>query len=275
MYNRDKGKVDHEGEWTTFATIMKEASKKNFTNMRVSSSSSKAWNCAMRGEGSIDAGGPYRDSISNLTEELYDVKALPLLIPTQNNKNNHGFNRDCWTINPASTRPKHLEMYKFLGALMGMAFKSGTVIDLKFPPLIWKNLISEPLTLEDLNGTDAYSFQTIQELVNNKKIYDKETFDMAVDITFTTQLSDGSTVPVCPDGELKKVTYDDVEEYNELVLKTRFAECEKQMEKIREGFECIFPIGLLSLLSWKDVEARVRGPNEITVKDLKSITQYN
>ena len=212
LHNKDKGKVDHDAEWTTFATIMKACQGTNFTNMRITNSNTKAWNCSMRGEGSIDAGGPYRDSICNLTEELYS-KCLPLLVPTQNNKNNHGLYRDCYTLDSSSTRPKHLEMFKFLGCLLGMAFKSGTVIDIRFPPLIWKKLSNEPLTIEDLKSLDTFAVKIIEDLIANKKQYSKEEFEMGVDLTFTTQLSNGHTVPVCDGGEEKKVLYDNVEEY--------------------------------------------------------------
>jgi E3 ubiquitin-protein ligase HERC2 len=242
--------------------------------MRITTSNYKAWNATMLGEGSIDAGGPFRDSLSNITEELYS-KHLPLLIPTQNNKNDHGFSRDCWTINPGSKTDTHLEMFKFFGALIGMAFRSGSVLDFKLPPIFWKTLCSEPLTMEDVRGTDAYAVQAIETLIKNKKDYDKETFDMSVDQTFTTQISNGETVDVCKDGSDKKVNYEDVEEYTKLVLKTRYYESEEQMSKIKDGFDVIFPIGLISLLTWREVESRVRGPNEITTADLKSITSYN
>ena len=69
--------------------------------------------------------------------------------------------------------------------------------------------------------------------------------------------------------------YEDVEEYNELVLKTRLNEGNLQMDKIKEGFDLIFPVGLISLLSWNDIETRVRGPDEISTAALKSITSYS
>lgn len=96
-----------------------------------------------------------------------------------------------------------------------------------------------------------------------------------MDITWTTQLSNGETVPVVRDGQNKKVLYEDVEEYNRLVLKTRAEEGLKQMKAIKEGFEIIFPISTLNILNWRDVEERIRGPSEISVEALKSITEYS
>ena len=273
MHNKDQGRVDHNAEWTTFATVMKACKTTNYSTLIKKRSNTKSWNATMLGEGSVDAGGPFRDSVTNIVEELHS-KCLPLLIPSQNNKNNHGFNRDCWTINPTSKSSTHLEMYEFLGALMGTAFMSGSVIDMKLPPIFWKTLIGEELTIADLRGSDAYAVQTIEALIENKKNYTKEIFDEATDLNFTTQLSNGDTVSLIEGGEERRVLYEDVEEYNQLVLKFRFSEADMQIEKIKQGFNIIFPIDKVGILSWKDIEARVRGPSEISVSDLKQMTTY-
>jgi E3 ubiquitin-protein ligase HERC2 len=274
QHKKDRGKVDNKGEWTTFGLTMKKVKEKNYEYLRVCNSSYKAWKANFVGEGSIDAGGPYRETLSNMTDELYS-SCLPLLIPTQNNKNDHGLGRDLWTINPASTSPNHLEMYKFLGALIGMAFRAGHVMDLKFPSLFWKKFIGEPVALDDLRYSDLYAVQAIKDLEKCKEQYDKDTFEMATEITWTTQLSNGETVPVVSGGSSRKVLYEELEEYHAAVLKTRAEEGKKQMDAMKEGFEIVFPMSILTILNWRDVEERVRGPSEISVAALKSITEYS
>jgi hypothetical protein len=273
MHRKDKGRLDNHGEWTTFGLLCRTFKERNFEYLRIPNSNSQAWRANMVGEGSIDQGGPYRESICNMIDELYSP-CLPLLIPTQNSKNDHGQNRDCYTINPSSVSPTHLEMYKFLGALIGMAFRSGTVMDLKFPALVWKKLIGEPLDIEDLNGSDAYAVQAIRDLQKSKAQFSDQMFNEYIDLNFTTQLSNGETVELCEGGYEKKVTRENVEEYNSLVLDARFDEGTKQIEAMKEGFNVIFPVNILNILTWKDVETRVRGPSEITVQALKSITEY-
>jgi hypothetical protein len=177
QHKKSKGKVDNKGEWTMFGVTMKAVKDKKYECLRVSNSSTKAWRANFTGEGSIDAGGPYRDSLSVITEEI-NSSCLPLLIPTQNHKNDHGLGRDLWTINPSSTAPSHLEMYKFLGALMGMAFRAGQVLDLKFPSLFWKRFIGEPVTLDDLSYCDAYAVQAIKDIENVK-------FEVRIDFLMT------------------------------------------------------------------------------------------
>jgi hypothetical protein len=271
LHNKDKGRVDDEGEWSMYATIMKACKDKKYQTFQKNYSDYKAWSTQFLGEGSTDAGGPYRDSVTNIQEELHS-KHLSILIPTQNNKNSHGFNMDCYTINPTAKSPVHMEMYKFLGVLIGFAFRSGSVFDVRFPPLIWKKLAGEELTIDDLRGSDIYAVQTIESLIENKKDCTKDTFEMAIDLTFSTQLSNGDTIPICEGGEDRKVLYEDIEEYNRLVLETRFNEANLQIEKIKEGFDIVFPIGQIGLFSWKDIESRIRGPAEILTEDLRNIS---
>ena len=100
-------------------------------------------------------------------------------------------------------------------------------------------------------------------------------FEQAMELTWTTQLSNGETIPLVTGGADKPVLFEEVEEYHKLVLKTRAEEGHKQMEAMKEGFEIVFPTSILTILSWRDVEERVRGPSEISVAALKSITEYS
>ena len=97
---KDAGDVDEKGEWTTFGTTMQALKSEKYKSLKINNSDSKAWDAKFLGEGSQDAGGPYREALTVMISELY-TPCLPLLIPTQNNKNDHGHGRDLWTINPA------------------------------------------------------------------------------------------------------------------------------------------------------------------------------
>ena len=63
---KDAGKVDHNGEAAIFSQIWKKLKEKNYISLRRNDSSDQCWSATFLGEGSIDAGGPYRDSITNM-----------------------------------------------------------------------------------------------------------------------------------------------------------------------------------------------------------------
>ena len=115
------------------------------------------------GEGSIDAGGPFRETMTNLATEI-ESEHLPLFIKTLNNKNDHGNNRDCYILNPASNTPTHAELFKMFGYFLGFTLRTKNAMNFHFPPLFWKQLLNEEITLEDFEGVDAFSCQILKDM---------------------------------------------------------------------------------------------------------------
>ena len=72
-----------------------------------------------------------------MLEEL-ESDSLPLLIKTVNNRNDHGLDRDCYTLNPASTTPTHQELFIFMGYLLGFAIRAKSPLNWHFPAYFWK-----------------------------------------------------------------------------------------------------------------------------------------
>ena len=97
-------------------------------------------------------------------------------------------------------------MFKFLGALIGMAFRSGHVMDFRFPPMLWKAFMDESLTIEDLASSDMYAVQAIRDLENNKDQIPPDMFVDMMDLTYTTQLSNGETVPLMKMEKISKLS---------------------------------------------------------------------
>ena len=175
------------------------------------------------GEASVDAGGPFRESLDNMTKEL-ESEVLPLLIKTSNNRNDHGLNRDCFTLNPSSRSPTHLEMYKFFGAFLAFAMMSKSPLPIHLAPSLWKQLLGEELEMSDLESFDAYSSQVLVDLRDHSSKLPDEEFAKTVKLTFKTILSNGEEANLKPGEEIEKVTKDNLQEYIDLVLKTRFNE---------------------------------------------------
>jgi len=114
--------VDHTGEYTVFGQVYKVIYNKRYEPLMINNSTDRAWTSKFIGEGSIDAGGPYRETLNDLCKELQS-HALPLFIPTQNQKNDFGEHRDKWVPCPSACSPSHMQMFEFLGALIGMSIR--------------------------------------------------------------------------------------------------------------------------------------------------------
>jgi E3 ubiquitin-protein ligase HERC2 len=139
----------------------------SYKSFLVNSVDSQILKVNFSGEGSIDAGGPYRETLTNICKELMSP-ILPLLIPSPNNKNNHGQYRECWMINPSATSPIHLEMFKFFGLFIGTAIRSQQSLPLDLAPIFWKLLIEQTGEAQtdrenelDLKAFDTYSWQVL------------------------------------------------------------------------------------------------------------------
>lgn len=68
-------------------------------------------------------------------------------------------------VNPSSTSPTHLEMFKFLGHFLGMAIRSQQALPLDLAPIFWKLLLDETGDMQtdaenelDLKSFDTYSW---------------------------------------------------------------------------------------------------------------------
>ena len=75
---------------------------------------------------------------------------VPLLIPTPNASNEVGYNQDRYLLNPALTSEDALQMFKFLGILLGVAVRTKKPLDLHLAPLVWRQLAGMPLSVQEL-----------------------------------------------------------------------------------------------------------------------------
>jgi hypothetical protein len=132
-------KVDEKGEHTVFAQVQKGLASRNYQGMRINSADKKAWFVKFIGEFALDQGGLFRESLTELCQELQSP-VLNLLIPTQNQKNLVGESREKWTLNPAANSPAQQKMLEFLGTLIGMSVRSGILMSLQLPAFFWKQL---------------------------------------------------------------------------------------------------------------------------------------
>jgi len=227
------------------------------------------------GEYSSDAGGPYRVSIHDFCEELQS-KLLPLFIPCPNQVSNIGLNREKWIPNPTATSSLYLQMYEFLGKLMGAAMRSGNLLDLDLPSIVWKGLCSQTIEPDDVLAIDILSFKILEQLksLTAGGNIDKEMFSELVDYKFEISGSDGQTYPLIPNGKNITVNWESKDRFIEAYEKFRLNEFKAQADAMRRGLEAVIPAGVLSLLTWQELEVLVCGRPSIDVDLWEKNTVY-
>ena len=173
----EKGKPDHMGENTIFGNMFQLLKNKPYKVFKKKQGGgAQMFKVTFIGEASIDVGGPYREALSQACAELQS-SALPLLIPSPNQKNDSGWGREKWIVNPSSKSIVHIEMYKFFGCLIGYAMRTGEFLNLDLPSFFWKQILELKLDRKDLENIDKYTIQVLDDIINiHKKNVDKEIF---------------------------------------------------------------------------------------------------
>ena len=240
----------------------------------------RAFHVTFEGEGASDAGGPYREVLSNLAMEVQSM-ALPLLIPTPNKTQPLAADRNKFTINPSAVGPRCRRMFQLLGALIGLAMRSNHPLAFELPIYVWKLIIGETPTLSDLARSDLCTANLLHSLRHNNdpnfRSLDAASWNEAVGETlglaFIFHRSDGVTVPLCHEGGEVPVTYDTRTSWCEAVERLRHEECADQVAAIRAGLETVVSLDGLVLFSAEEVETLACGESDWAVAFLRAHTE--
>jgi len=267
----EAGDVDVKGRFTVFSQAMRQLGALAPSNLR---KLGRVYTAVFIGEFGHDAGGLYRESYSVYCSELMSP-ALPLLTRCPNFRNSYGQNRETWLPAPNATFPVALDMYKFLGKLMGIAIRNQEYLPLDLPSLVWKQLCGDSVTEDDLAAVDLMLVESMNKLRNVETLgVDADSFNMVFMETFTVTTMDGRTVELIPGGADIDVTFDTRHKFADLVIQYRLHEVDQQCAAIRAGLGQMIPLRPLTLFNWQELQTMVCGSPTVNVDLLKKCTRY-
>ena len=112
--------------------------------LRIMGGEGRTWKANFIGEGSIDAGGPFRESLSDATADIHSAHQ-GLFLPCANQKSGLSgdvdgmdgiLNMDKFVPNPSRcSKPLHVQMFVFVGKLIGIAMRTNAALPFHFPPI--------------------------------------------------------------------------------------------------------------------------------------------
>ncbi|XP_048506982.1 E3 ubiquitin-protein ligase HERC2 isoform X2 [Athalia rosae] len=228
----------------------------------------RVWKVKFVGESVDDCGGGYSESIAEMCDELQNG-SLPLLIPTPNGREDNGTNRDCFLLNPTATSDLHINMFQFLGILIGIAIRTGSPLSLNLAEPVWKQLAGISLTPADLTEVDrdyVPGLLCIRDMDPDEKVF------QTLEMPFSTPSAVGIDVPLS--NRYRKITPENRHEYVRLALNYRLHEFDTQVAAVREGMSKVVPVPLLALFSGAELETMVCGSPDIPLSLLKSVATY-
>ncbi|CAF3819369.1 unnamed protein product [Rotaria sp. Silwood1] len=253
----------------------------------------QVWKATYVGMFSDDQGGPYRDSITRICADLCSTR-LPLFILCPNGRTNNGLNRDRWIPNvfpPNRSIPVDIKnQYRFVGQLMGMAIRTKQYLDVRFPILLWKQLIYEEVTIEDIEAIDILSFAIINAMEENiRKVKRLNECDdsgvnnncdylfssIMTELTYDVVSSTGQIYELISGGFHIRITAPNFEDYCMHYRQYRINEFYRQIEFIRQGLYSVVPWAYLTLFTAHKLEEVVCGKGYIDIEMLKRHTDYD
>ncbi|XP_011304625.1 E3 ubiquitin-protein ligase HERC2 [Fopius arisanus] len=228
----------------------------------------RVWKVKFVGESVDDCGGGYSESIAEMCDELQNG-SLPLFIPTPNGRDDSGTNRDCFLFNPAAKSALHVNMFQFLGILMGIAIRTGSPLSLNLAEPVWKQLAGISLAPGDLTEIDrdyVPGLLCIRDMDPDEKVF------QTLEMPFSTPSAAGHDVSLS--NRYRKITTENRHEYVRLALNYRLREFDGQVRAVREGMARVIPVPLLALFSGAELETMVCGSPDIPLGLLKSVATY-
>lgn len=204
----------------------------------------------------IDAGGPTREYLSAVCEEL--VGPLKLFIKSPNNAGNVGEERESLVPNPAACTRTDGDNFYMLGMLIGLALRIGQCLELNLPSVLWNYLVGQPLRWHDLRKVNLNLVECIE---NIERMSDEELEQL--EESFVTYLLDSSEAELVLGGADVRLTRANRAEYLARVKNSQLAFLNAALERVRRGFATLVPDQLLRGISGEALEKRICGMNYV------------
>ena len=220
---------------------------------------------SFNGEVSYDAGGLFREWFIILIEEL-EKKEMKLFEKSENDEISYVFNRNLNENSYWSFR-----YFRFIGKLMAKSIIDNITINLSFNILIYKLILEEQITFEDLKNIDTYLYSSLLSLKNMKP---EELDSMEIYYTYQYEDSEGKIVTdeLIEGGEDKKVT--DVNDYIDKRINYMVKKAKVLVEYIQEGLFNYIPKYIIKSLNSYELELLICGRPFIDVNEWKHNSVY-
>ena len=246
----------------------------------------KPWKVTLVDESGFDAGGPGREVLSEISNDIASVNC-GLFVPTPDSRTGHTNDVCLIPVSDPRLLSKETQMqYHFIGVFLGVCIRSSIVQRINFAPLVWNFLATGTLSIDDIFEIDnqyKHLITSLEEVMNNyKKENEKgvpqkteEDFQELFDLKFVVTNSKGEEVPLTQRGRFEKVTLANCSDYISMANEFRLNEIRPNLEEMREGLWENLNIKPPAFVSGKLLENAACGTKELTYEALKRIITFN
>ncbi|KAF9432563.1 hypothetical protein BGZ76_010626 [Entomortierella beljakovae] len=217
------------------------------------------------GEDGLDYGGLSREFFFLLSHEMFNPFYCLFEYSAHDNYT--------LQINPHSgINSEHLNYFKFIGRVVGLAIFHRRLLDAFFIVSFYKMILKKKVMLADLESVDADVYRNLNWLL------DDETGAETLDTTFSTndeRFGEIVTIDLKENGRDIEVTEENKKEYVDLMTEWRISRrVEEQFKAFAEGFHQLIPQELVTVFDERELELLMGGISEIDCDDWKKHTDY-
>ncbi|KIX04511.1 E3 ubiquitin-protein ligase RSP5 [Rhinocladiella mackenziei CBS 650.93] len=216
------------------------------------------------GEDGLDYGGLSREFFFLLSHEMFNPFYCLFEYSAHDNYT--------LQINPHSgINPEHLNYFKFIGRVVGLAIFHRRFLDSFFIGAFYKMMLRKKVTINDMEGVDEEYHKNLTWTLEN------DITDI-LDQTFSIedeQFGETKTIDLKPGGRDIQVTNENKREYVELVTEWKIQKrVEEQFNAFITGFNELIPADLVNVFDERELELLIGGIADIDVDDWKKHTDY-
>lgn len=153
-----------------------------------------------------------------------------------------------------------------MGNLIGVSLRTRQQLGFELSSFIWKAIVSDEPTEEDLNMIDSEFVSMLQE-VEGADISLQDCFSSVFELVMSITDSAGNEVELVAGGEGIPVTWDNHLEFVALARAMRMNEGAPAATAIAEGVWEVVPKKVLKLFTWEQLERSVKGEPEVGIKN--------
>jgi hypothetical protein len=224
-------------------------------------------------EAGIDAGGLGRELFAAAALELISPTS-GLVIPVPNSRNGVGNFQDCVLPFPAHWVVEALSQYRCAGVLLGMCIRSGIVQPFVFPPLVWRFLAGEALTIERVFEIDDRYRALVETLRDAQTTLEEREFAARFSLFFVITNAMGNEVPLTPRGAGEPVTLANCGAFITMANEYRLKEIRGPLEKMKDGLWENLRMSPSYSVDWETLEFAACGEPQISIEALRKGTRF-
>ncbi|KAK7086788.1 Ubiquitin-protein ligase E3A [Halocaridina rubra] len=218
------------------------------------------------GEQGIDEGGVSKEFFQLIVEQIFNPDYA--MFSLNNETQTFWFNPNCFESDAQFT---------LVGIVLGLAIYNNVILDVHFPPVMYKKLCSKPGSFHDLRDWNTTLYRSLVELLEYKGDDMEEVFMQTFRVGYQDVFGTSLTHDLKTDGDNIVVSQGSKHEFVELYADFLLNKMvERQFRAFRRGFNMVTDDSpLANLFRPEELELLVCGSQNYDFMELMKSTEYD